>query len=215
MKKEWKVVLISVCLIILVLPGFADIGENFQKSGLGFGGGGRLYTDRSLILQDGAGSLRGIYLYPEFMLFILDQISASFSPSFSYIDNRIGVNYKLMNIGLEGSLLYYWVRYPERQKGFVPGFGLNLGLDTQFDITNDYFYMYVDVGPQIRLYYFLTDRFSPYCSFIPAFDFLVLERYDGSTVDLEMEDRLQVEVNTVFGFIYHIPSRGPLELKTD
>ena len=215
MKREWKVVLISVYLIVLALPGFADIGENFQKSALGFGGGGRLYTDHFLFLKDGAGSLRGIYLYPEAMLFMRDKLSASFSPSFSYIDNRIGANYKRMDIGLAGSVLYYWVRYPERQRGFVPGLGLRLGLNTVFDITNDYFDLYLEVGPQIRLYYFMTDRFSPYFNFSPAFDCLLLERYDGSTVDLEMEDRLQLEVTTVFGFIYHIPGRGPLELKTD
>ena len=112
---------------------------------------------------------------------------------------------------------------PDADKGFVPGIGAHLGIDIEPGVDDisggvtdpdDSFYASLTVEPLLKLYYFVTHRFSPYINIVSTFDYLLLAKVNDTKLDMSFEERMYFRMNVFVGFTYHIPNRDAAVIKT-
>ncbi len=225
---DWRKVLVIVGLLgALALPAFADIGENFERGGIGFGGAAAFYYDFSYFL-DSTNQYRYWYLdvYPRITFLLVDNLALQLEPSFYYrIQHNDKANiYRRMFFGLSGSVTYYLVPDPRAMQGLVPAFGLGLGVTIEPGVddlvggatqVNNYLYTDATVGPRFALYYFLTDRFSPYVSVQPTLYYTLSAQVSGAPLGLTAAQRALLRLNAYVGFTYHVPNKDYAVVKIE
>jgi hypothetical protein len=150
-----------IAFLLLIIPclAFANIGENFAPAGTYLSGSAGITTDFGS-LDDIELSYWEFWIEPTFGFFPANNLSIGLSPSFylwnypaTYLDPRWQVSGGL-------NLSYYFVAEPDASTGLVPAIGLN------WRIFYDRYYeeIWTNLTPDVRLYYFITDRIAPYLS---------------------------------------------------
>ncbi len=180
-----KKALLSTVLISAVT--FAGIGENFEKGGMWFGGGG-WFSLRDL----GEDNEATFSITLDQSFYLVDNFSFGFYESYHHFYD---INY--LSLGL--SLGYTFLKDGELSQG--PAHTLSLGSGFSIDL-GDADNKYLTVSPKYKFEYFVTERIAPYISAGPAFSFDLNETV---TTDLDLN----------VGLALHFPTKMRVNVRRD
>ena len=111
MRKRIQTTIFILCMFLLTFPAFSDIGENFEKAGIGFGGGINVNTNFYRVFDDlDERSFWYIDVFPELQIFVIDNLAIELTPTFYYETYKSDPDNidKYMSFGLRSSFNYYW-----------------------------------------------------------------------------------------------------------
>ncbi len=209
--------LIASLLLLVSMICFADIGENYKKSGLIISGSGSIYNNFGRIFADDSEyNYFSFSLYPSFDYFIVDNFSIGFVAGLrisNYIETDGTNQGNDFEISLGANTQYSIVNNPDRDSGFVP----SIGTSVDFSIipvsdAYQYFKINMNLTPYVRFNFFLNDRLAPFISTFANMSFLLAWNYeDGTAVDYVFSENIQLNAGISFGISFFIPNNKKIQ----
>ncbi len=212
--------LLCIGVFLAIQPTAAQIGRNFEKAGVGLGGGVSIYNDMGYVLN-GSDTYNywEIEVFPRANFYIADNWDIEIRLILNYQYEKIDSDniYKSGNYGINLSLSRAFVRHPEATRGFVPTLGCSIGflsepgiddkesglIDVDATLT-----LSLNLGPQFYLYYFLNQRLSPFIGIYPRFIYTILYKDDmGNRINLSFDQRTSFRYSASIGITYWLPNR--------
>ena len=213
-----KVAFIVVFLCLTAVYTHADIGENFEQSGLIISGSFGLYQDFGRLFDSTSDyNYTRIYLYPSIDFFVVNNLSIGLFGGISWTNSTDtdGTENGDEFDGSVGISFYkYLVSDPNADKGLVPSIGV--ALEFVFDPPTDSYTasrVFMNIIPAAQFNFFTNDRFAPFVRLFTTLGMRIswVDQFDNP-IDYEFFDYMYLNLGLSLGFSYYIPNKKKLQL---